>query len=180
MPKASLDTCDIEYISQGEGPCILLVHGFASNHHINWVGTGWVKLLVEAGFRVIALDNRGHGNSSKFYEPDDYQLENMARDALLLLDYLEVETTHIMGYSMGSRISATLAGIAPERLSKVILAGNGYNMISGGFDSSDIRDGLLAESWSPPARSLLAAIHSRTKGARSGVPKMRPKYPAMA
>ena len=54
------------------GEPVLLIHGFASNHMVNWVTTGWVKALVHDGRRVIAFDNRGHGASGKLYAPDDY------------------------------------------------------------------------------------------------------------
>ena len=45
------------------GEPILLVHGFASNHRINWVGPRWVETLSRAGRRVVAFDNRGHGRA---------------------------------------------------------------------------------------------------------------------
>lgn len=50
---------------------ILLVHGFASSHAVNWVFPLWVKALTGDGRRAIALDNRGHGRSTKLYTPDD-------------------------------------------------------------------------------------------------------------
>ncbi|MFM7085371.1 MAG: alpha/beta fold hydrolase, partial [Hyphomicrobium sp.] len=49
---------------------VLLIHGFASNTDINWIATGWVGELRAAGYRVLALDNRGHGKSDKLYEPE--------------------------------------------------------------------------------------------------------------
>lgn len=145
MKIANLDAADISYLDEGEGAPVLLIHGFASNANTNWVGPGWVQLLVDSGYRVIALDNRGHGDSQKFYEEEAYVLEKMADDAVALLEYLEVKYTSVMGYSMGARISATLASRNPELVDKLILAGNGYNMIEGAFDSSDIHDGLAAE-----------------------------------
>jgi len=146
MNIAKLDAAEIAYLDEGEGDVILLVHGFASNAHTNWVNVGWTQLLVDSGYRVIALDNRGHGDSQKFYNQDDYLLEKMADDAATLLTHLKISKTHVMGYSMGARISATLASRNPEIVNKLILAGNGYNMIEGGFDSSEIYDGLMAET----------------------------------
>jgi pimeloyl-ACP methyl ester carboxylesterase len=55
--------------ASGPGDPVCLVHGFASNHAVNWVNTLWVKALGDAGYRVIALDNRGHGRSDKLYPP---------------------------------------------------------------------------------------------------------------
>ena len=57
---------------EGEGDPILLIHGFASSHAVNWVNTLWVKTLTRAGYRAIAFDNRGHGQSEKLYDPEAY------------------------------------------------------------------------------------------------------------
>lgn len=146
MKIANLATADIAYLDKGEGDVILLIHGFASNAKTNWVGPGWVQLLVDSGYRVIALDNRGHGGSQKFYEEDAYTLDKMASDAAGLLKHLNITKAHVMGYSMGSRISSTLASQSPELVNQLILAGNGYNMIEGGFESSEIYDGLMADT----------------------------------
>lgn len=147
MKNAHINGTSIAFLDEGEGQPIVLVHGFASNAQVNWVGPGWVKTLVDAGYRVVALDNRGHGASEKFYVESEYQLDQMAGDVRDLIGHLALQTPHVMGYSMGSRISATLAHEFGDRLGKVILAGNGYNMIEGGFSSEAIRDGLLAESF---------------------------------
>ncbi len=92
--------------ASGAGDPVLLVHGFASNHAVNWVNTMWVKTLTRAGYRVIALDNRGHGQSEKLYEPAAYTPAVMAEDARRLLDHLGIERADVMGYSMGARIAA--------------------------------------------------------------------------
>ena len=65
------DGVEIAFIDEGEGDPVLLIHGFASNVATNWVGPGWVKALNDAGFRVIAYDNRGHGQSAKLYDLKD-------------------------------------------------------------------------------------------------------------
>ena len=56
--------------SGGQGEPVLLIHGFASSVRYNWREPGWIALLVRNGFRVIAMDNRGHGESEKLYDPD--------------------------------------------------------------------------------------------------------------
>ncbi len=86
----------------------MLVHGFASTKEINWVSPGWVATLPRAGRRVIALDNRGHGASSKLYDPAGYQNAMMAEDVRALLDHLRIARADVMGYSMGARITAFL------------------------------------------------------------------------
>ncbi|MGI9402187.1 MAG: alpha/beta fold hydrolase [Rhizobiaceae bacterium] len=150
MPSAQLNTengeLELSYVERGEGETVLLVHGFASNKEVNWVNTGWVKLLAHSGYHVVAFDNRGHGRSTKSHFEHDYSLNQMADDALALLRHLEICKSHVMGYSLGARIAATMAGRAPEQISRLVFSGNGYNMVEGGFDSSQIRDGLLAPS----------------------------------
>lgn len=146
MPTAKLADRDISYLDEGDGPPIALIHGFASTKEMNWVGPNWVRVLKNAGFRVIAWDNRGHGGSSKFYNEADYTLGYFTLDALAILDYLEVKQSHVMGYSMGARIAATLASNQPDRVSKLVLGGNGYGMVEGsGSWATTVRDGLLAE-----------------------------------
>lgn len=145
MPQFHMDGVDIAYLDEGAGDPILLIHGFASNKTINWVYPGWVDLLVKAGRRVIALDNRGHGESSKFYDPAAYGAPVMAEDARRLLDHLGIETTDVMGYSMGARISAFLTLNHPERVERVIFGGLGYGMIAGVGDPELIARGLEAE-----------------------------------
>ncbi|MFK5979373.1 MAG: alpha/beta hydrolase [Rhizobiaceae bacterium] len=145
MPTASLNNLDLSYIDEGEGFPILLVHGFASRKEINWVNTGWVKALNQAGFRVIAHDNRGHGESTKFYSEADYSVDIMAEDANALLNHLGIEKAHLMGYSMGARISCSLGINHPERLKKIILGGNGYGMVEGHGDWNPVKEALLAD-----------------------------------
>src|SRR5579875_2690552 len=85
------------------GEPILLIHGFASSHRINWVSPSWTTTLAKAGRRVIAFDNRGHGASAKLYEPSAYATPELARDALNLMDHLGLRRVDVMGYSMGAR-----------------------------------------------------------------------------
>ncbi|CAM5768012.1 alpha/beta hydrolase [Labrys miyagiensis] len=122
---------EIAYIDEGAGEPILLIHGFGSNHDVNWVGTGWVDLLTRQGRRVIALDNRGHGRSAKLYDPADYHPALMAGDALALLDHLRIGSAPVMGYSMGARITAFLALEHRQRVDAVILGGLGVRLVHG-------------------------------------------------
>ena len=101
---------EIAYLAEGEGEPIVLVHGFASTKQVNWVYSSWVSELKRNGRRVIALDNRGHGESSKLYDPELYHIPTMASDVTALMDHLGIERADIMGYSLGSRMTAWLAG----------------------------------------------------------------------
>src|SRR4030088_635581 len=91
------------------GEPILLIHGFASTHAVNWVFPQWVKTLTEAGRRVVAFDNRGHGPREKFHDPAAFAMQKMAEDARALLDLLHIEIADVMGYSMGARVAAFFA-----------------------------------------------------------------------
>lgn len=146
MKLVKLLGTEIAYFDEGEGQPIVLIHGFASTASVNWLGTGWIKTLTDAGYRVIAVDNRGHGKSTKFYEESDYTLTKMAGDIAGLISELGLTTPHVMGYSMGCRITTTLASEYDAPLGKLVLAGNGLNMIRGGFDTNIVRDALLADT----------------------------------
>jgi pimeloyl-ACP methyl ester carboxylesterase len=146
MHKFNSDSVEIAYDDAGAGDPVLLIHGFASNGRVNWVDTGWVKTLVDAGFRVITIDNRGHGESEKLYDPKFYEAAEMAEDARRLLDHLGVERCCVMGYSMGARISAFLAIMHPSRVRAAVFAGLASNMIHGVGGGAEIAKGLEAAS----------------------------------
>src|ERR1700730_7675811 len=105
MPRCRNGPVEIDFLDEGEGDPIVLVHGFASTKEVNWVQTGWVSALTRAGRRVVALDERGHGQSSKLYDPAAYHSDLMAEDVRALLDYLSIDRADVMGYSMGARIT---------------------------------------------------------------------------
>ena len=131
MASFSHDEVEIAYLDEGEGDPIVLVHGFASTKEVNWVEPGWVATLTQAKRRVIALDNRGHGASGKFYDPSAYHSSIMANDVRALLDHLKIERADVMGYSMGARITAFLALKHPERTRSAILGGLGVRLVEG-------------------------------------------------
>ncbi|HET7465951.1 MAG TPA: alpha/beta hydrolase [Candidatus Dormibacteraeota bacterium] len=108
-----------------DGAPIVLVHGFASHYRLNWVGTRWQETLTGAGFRVIGLDCRGHGESDKPHDSAAYVVPKMAGDVRNLLDHLDVETADYLGFSMGSRIGIQCVLDFPERLRRVVLGGVG-------------------------------------------------------
>jgi len=110
---------------------ILLIHGFASTHAINWVNPRWVDTLTTAGRRVVAFNNRGHGASEKPHAPEAYHSSTMARDALNLLDFLDIPRVDAMGYSMGARIAAFLTLENSGRVRSLILGGLGAHLVEG-------------------------------------------------
>jgi len=128
MQHFSSDGIDIAFIDEGEGDPVLLIHGFASNVRVNWVETGWVRTLTRAGYRVIAYDNRGHGESEKIYDEKYYGAPLMAEDARRLLEHLDISSADVMGYSMGARITAFLLKNHPDLVRSAIFGGYGINM----------------------------------------------------
>lgn len=146
MQHFSSDGVDIAYLDHGEGDPILLIHGFASNAHVNWVHPGWVNHLADEGRRVIAIDNRGHGKSEKLHDPAYYGAPIMAEDARRLLDHLDIATADVMGYSMGARITAFLALDHPARVRSAIFGGLGIGMVTGVGAPEPIIDALEARS----------------------------------
>lgn len=146
MPTFQHKEYEIAYLDEGEGEPIVLVHGFASNKEINWVLPGWTTALKNAGRRVIALDNRGHGQSSKPYDPAVYTLPLMASDTLALLDHLKLDRADYLGYSMGGRIGMLLSLRNPDRIRSATLGGIGASIITGPGRSVQITAALEAES----------------------------------
>jgi pimeloyl-ACP methyl ester carboxylesterase len=144
MQSFDSDGIQIAYIDEGEGEPILLIHGFASNIAANWVDPHWVRTLTKAGCRVIAYDNRGHGQSEKLYEPEAYGAPAMAEDACRLLDHLGIARADVLGYSMGARIAAFLVLAHPERVRSVIFGGMGIHMVRGMIGSGPLAKALEA------------------------------------
>jgi len=150
----------LAFIDQGAGAPLLLIHGFASRVHANWIEPGWVSLLTANGFRVVAFDNRGHGDSDKLYDPAQYGARLMAADARALLDHLGIARADVMGYSMGARITAFLALDSGERVRSAIFGGLGGNMLRPMAGTGPIAHALEAASIdevkNPTARTFRA------------------------
>ncbi|MEO8321597.1 MAG: alpha/beta fold hydrolase, partial [Bradyrhizobium sp.] len=145
-PSFQNGAVEIAYLDEGEGDPIILVHGFASSKNVNWVYPTWVSELKKAGRRVIALDNRGHGESAKLYDAAQYEISVMADDVIALMDHLAIERADVMGYSLGSRMTAVLALKAPQRLRSAILGGIGIGLIEGGGPGENVAEALEAPS----------------------------------
>jgi pimeloyl-ACP methyl ester carboxylesterase len=166
LPRFRHDDIDIAFLDEGEGEPIVLVHGFASNAVVNWVQPGWFASLKSAGRRVIALDNRGHGASTKLYDPAAYHSSLMAADVLALLDHLGLERADVMGYSMGARIAAFLALQSARRVRSAIFGGLGSNLIDGTGVPDAVAEALEAPSLgavSDPQARMFRVFAEQTK-----------------
>ena len=146
MPSFHNGAVEIAYLDEGEGDPIVLVHGFASTKNVNWVYPTWVSELKKNGRRVIAFDNRGHGDSAKLYDAAAYDIGIMAGDISALMDHLNIERADIMGYSLGARMTAVLAQSQPERLRSAIFGGIGIGLIEGGGPGANVVAALEAPS----------------------------------
>jgi pimeloyl-ACP methyl ester carboxylesterase len=169
MPSFHNGDIEIAYLDEGEGDPILLVHGFASTKNVNWVYPTWVSELKKNGRRVIALDNRGHGDSKKLYEPEAYHIGTMAGDVSALMDHLNIERADIMGYSLGSRMTAWLARNQPQRLRSAIFGGIGIGLIEGGGPGENVAKALEApslEDVTDPVGRTFRAFADQTRSDR--------------
>ena len=137
------DGVALAYERLGEGPAIILVHGFGSSRMQNWKSTGWYGGLTEAGFSLVAMDCRGHGDSAKPHDPAAYGHDRMADDVTVVMDACGLGEALILGYSMGGFIGLRLLAANPARVSRLAIAGVGANYL---------KDALT----SPTARSVLA------------------------
>ena len=138
----------IAFIDEGpsvpRGLPVVLVHGFASTHAVNWVNTLWVRTLTQDGRRVVALDNRGHGESGKPHDPALYATPIMAGDVARLLDHLRIGRADVMGYSMGARITTFLAVEWPQRVRSIVLGGLGQHLVDGAALPPNIAEAMDA------------------------------------
>jgi pimeloyl-ACP methyl ester carboxylesterase len=154
MPSFRHGDIEIAFLDEGAGNPVVLVHGFASNKEANWMQPGWVTALVRAGYRVVALDHRGHGASTKLYDPADYGLDKMASDVVSLMDHLHIARADVLGYSMGGRITGYLASACADRVRSAIIAGIGIRLTKAGGNGEKIAAALEAPSAAEISDSL--------------------------
>lgn len=126
---AAPDGVEIDYQVAGEGPAVLLMHGFASSAAINWVRPGIVDALVTAGFTAVTYDARGHGLSGKPHDPAAYADNALVSDAVGLIDHLALTELAVVGYSMGAQVAAWLVPTEP-RVRRAVLGGIGSRLLA--------------------------------------------------
>jgi len=169
MPVFHHGPVELACLDEGQGEPIVLVHGFGSSKEVNWVQPSWLTTLNGAGRRVIALDNRGHGQSTKLFDPAEYHTTKMAEDVRALLDHLGVPRADVMGYSMGARIAAFLALAHPDRVRSMVLGGLGSHLIDGVGLPESIAEALEAPSLADvtdPQGRMFRAFADQTKSDR--------------
>jgi pimeloyl-ACP methyl ester carboxylesterase len=140
------DGVTLAYERMGEGPPVMLVHGFGSSRSQNWKVTGWYSTLMEAGFSLLAMDCRGHGESDKPRDPAAYGHARMAEDARQVMAAAGIGRALLCGYSMGGFISLRLTADHPDHVVKLALAGVGAHYLHGPRIADPGSRDLLAEA----------------------------------
>jgi pimeloyl-ACP methyl ester carboxylesterase len=153
----------IHYVDRGRGAPVVLLHGFTGSYTRHWEAPGVMDALEKAGYRVIAMDCRGHGQSGKPHDSSQYGLE-MVQDVVRLLDRLKLERAHIVGYSMGGGIASQLLVRHPGRLLTVTLLGAGWE----GEDLTGFKSQMLALAEGFARRDASALIRGVTSGGQNG------------
>jgi pimeloyl-ACP methyl ester carboxylesterase len=163
--EASFDSngVPIHYVDRGRGAPVVLLHGFTGSYARHWETPGVMDALQKAGYRVIAMDCRGHGQSGRPHDSGQYGLE-MVQDVVRLLDRLKLERAHIVGYSMGGGIASQLLVRHPHRLLTVTLLGAGWE----GEDLSGLKSELLALADGFARRDATALIRGVASGGQNG------------
>jgi pimeloyl-ACP methyl ester carboxylesterase len=133
----------IHYTVDGQGDPVVLIHGLGLSIATNWAQPGIISALAGT-YQVIAIDNRGHGQSDKPHDPQEYG-SKMVDDVIRLMDHLKIARAHVVGYSLGAMITSMLVADHPDRLLTATLGGHGRMDFRGRQDRLDLTK-ALAES----------------------------------
>jgi pimeloyl-ACP methyl ester carboxylesterase len=118
------DGVRIHFVEQGQGDPVVLLHGFMGSYRLA-IDIGIFGSLVDEDYRVIAMDCRGYGQSDKPHDPEAYGME-MIEDVVRLLDHLNIEKAHVVGFSMGGFITNKLRETHSDRLLTAVLGLAGW------------------------------------------------------
>jgi pimeloyl-ACP methyl ester carboxylesterase len=176
------DGTRIAWETVGDGPVIVLVHGFGASRVQNWRTPGWYDSLTNGGYAVVAFDCRGHGESDKPHDSAAYTEQAMANDIAVVMRAAGHERAFVMGYSMGGSLTLRFAYAYPDRVRAAIVGGVGGNYFTRSQDwRAAIADGLLADdasSLTPVQRMFRDFAHQPGKDPRALSACMRePKPP---
>lgn len=156
----SFDGTTISYHELGEGPVVILLHGFSGNADLNWLRPQIAQKIATAGYRVIAPDLRGHGASAYEAPPGRWPADAVARDQIALIAHLGEAPDATIGYSMGA-ISALRFHLLSRNTGRLILGGIGASVAD--ENNTDRNTALrtaieesLAGKDTPGAKAILA------------------------
>lgn len=157
---ASFDGTTISYHDVGEGPVVILLHGFSGNADLNWFQPGIAQKIAAAGYRVIAPDLRGHGASPFEAAPERWPADAIARDQIALAAHLGEAPFATVGYSMGA-ISALRYHLLSRNTGRLILGGIGDSVADENNTDRNtafraaIEEGIAGKD-TPGAKAILA------------------------
>jgi pimeloyl-ACP methyl ester carboxylesterase len=123
MTADGVSLATYDFRGDADAPVVFAVHGFASSAVANWQATGWARELVRDGYRLIGLDQRGHGLSDKPHEPSAYTMELLVSDVVAVLDTYLLDEVAFVGYSLGARVGWHAALELPTRITRAVLGG---------------------------------------------------------
>jgi pimeloyl-ACP methyl ester carboxylesterase len=121
--RMRVNDVELNVVVQGQGPEVLLVHGFPDDHTV-W--RNQIPALVEAGYRVIALDTRGCGESEIKPREGDYAMDELVADLVALLDALGIAKVRLVGHDWGALQAWCFAMAHPERVDSYIAMSVGH------------------------------------------------------
>src|SRR4051794_29650242 len=123
MRRITGDGVELAVLDEGEGPAVLLLHGFPDSARL-W--RHQIPTLVQRGFRVVAPDLRGFGDSDKPADIEAYRVGKSVGDLTKVLDALDIETAHVVGHDWGAGVAWAIALMAPERVDKLVVMSVGH------------------------------------------------------
>lgn len=173
--KLQINGITMHVVIVGEGPDVLLVHGYPDTHEV-W--RKQIPVLVAAGYRVIAPDTRGCGETGISSRRADYQIDNLVADLIALLDALHIDTVHLVAHDWGAAISWQLVIDHPERVDRYVALSTGHPMAyrSGGL-AQKIKGHytlLFQLPWLP--ERLLSAFNWFGLGLMTGFPEEQAQW----
>ena len=123
MRRVAGDGVELAVLDEGSGPAVLLLHGFPDS---SFLWRHQVPALVGAGFRVVAPDLRGFGESDRPEGVEAYAIRRSLADLLAVLDALGIERSHVVGHDYGAGLAWVMAGLAPERVARLVVLSVGH------------------------------------------------------
>jgi pimeloyl-ACP methyl ester carboxylesterase len=190
MPYADNQGLRIHYKVEGEGPPLVLQHGYTMNLE-RWYQRGYVDAL-KAPYRLVLIDARGHGGSDKPHDRAAYAWPAGVEDVVAVLDALDLRRTLFWGYSMGGGIGFGLAKHFPQRLQALVIGGAFASALSVGdalrhVDGRDPEDfvaafeTLIGGRFVPQVRAeLLASDTQALAAAAHNRPSMEDALPGLS
>lgn len=171
MKQIELGDLTFAVQDEGDGPAVLLLHGFPDSH-VLW--RNQVPALVAAGYRVIAPDLRGFGDSSKPVGVEHYGILKLVGDVLGILDSLGVQRAHVVGHDWGAALSWVTAAFAPDRVDHLTALSVGHPLAfaGAGFPQREKSWYMLFFQFEDIAEQWLSANDFANLGTWSSHPEM--------